>query len=335
MKYLFELSKEHETLPKAEILACLKSENIDYSILESNEDVLIIEIVSKEDKLMKLSNRLSYTFYIDEFFFSCQPIIEQINSYSLNSKLEREGSIAIKYKNRSENINSQPIVRELADVYTKDRDVILENPDNEIRGLITDSKVYVGLKTAEINRSQFEERKIQHRPFFSPISLHPKLARALVNLSSIKKDETLLDPFCGTGGILLEAGLIGAKIVGSDIEDKMIAGCKKTLDFYKIKNYDLHCSDIGDIGQYIDKVDAIVTDLPYGKSTTTRGEKINDLYLRAFESMSRLLKNGSKAVVGLSNKDLVSIGQKYFSLIDKHDFKVHRSLNRNFAVFEK
>ncbi|MCK4366249.1 MAG: hypothetical protein KAW45_09360, partial [Thermoplasmatales archaeon] len=136
-------------------------------------------------------------------------------------------------------------------------------------------------------------------------------------------------------GILLEAGLIGAKIVGSDIEDKMIAGCKKTLDFYKIKNYDLHCSDIGDIGQYIDKVDAIVTDLPYGKSTTTRGEKINDLYLRAFESMSRLLKNGSKAVVGLSNKDLVSIGQKYFSLIDKHDFKVHRSLNRNFAVFEK
>ncbi|MCK4365573.1 MAG: DNA modification methylase, partial [Thermoplasmatales archaeon] len=99
------------------------------------------------------------------------------------------------------------MVRELADVYTKDRDVILENPDNEIRGLITDSKVYVGLKTAEINRSQFEERKIQHRPFFSPISLHPKLARALVNLSSIKKDETLLDPFCGTGGILLEAGL--------------------------------------------------------------------------------------------------------------------------------
>ena len=173
------------------------------------------------------------------------------------------------------------------------------------------------------------------QPFFSPISLHPKLARALVNLSSIKKDETLLDPFCGTGGILLEAGLIGAKIIGSDIEDKMTEGCKKTLNFYKIKNYDLHCSDIGDIGSYIDKVDAIVTDLPYGKSTTTRGEKIDNLYLRAFESMSKLLKKGRKAVVGISNKDYLSIGKKYFSLVEEHDFKVHRSLNRNFAVFEQ
>jgi len=335
MKYLFELSKEHETLPKAEILACLRLENIDYNILESNEDVLVIETASKEDKLMKLSDRLSYTFYIDKFFFSCQPTIEQIKSCSLKNKLEREGSIAVKYKNRSESIGSQSIVKTLASIYTKNRDVTLENPDNEIRGLITDSKAYVGLKMAEIYRNQFEERKVQHRPFFSPISLHPKLARALVNLSSIKKDETLLDPFCGTGGILLEAGLIGAKIIGSDIEDKMTEGCKKTLNFYKIKNYDLHCSDIGDIGSYIDKVDAIVTDLPYGKSTTTRGEKIDNLYLRAFESMSKLLKKGRKAVVGISNKDYLSIGKKYFSLVEEHDFKVHRSLNRNFAVFEQ
>lgn len=335
MRYLFELSKEHKTVPKAEILASLQSENINYNIFESNEDVLIIETASKENKFMELSNRLSYTFFIDKFFFSCEPIIQQIKSRSLKSNLVKGGSIAVRYKNRSDNISSQPIVKTLADIYTKNRDVALENPDNEIRSLITDSKIYVGLKVAEINRSQFEERKIQYRPFFSPISLHPKLARALVNLSSVKKGETLLDPFCGTGGILLEAGLIGAKIVGSDIENKMIEGCKKTLDFYNIKNYTLHCSDIGDINQFVTKVDAIVTDLPYGKSTTTRGEKIADLYSRAFENISNLLKDGMKAVVGLSNKDFISIGEKYFSLVEEHNFKVHRSLNRNFAVFKK
>jgi len=335
MNYLFELAKEHKTLPQAEILACLQAENISYNILESNEDILAIETNSTKEILQRLASRLSFTFYIDEFLFSCSPSIDEIKKQSSENALEKRGSIAIKYKNRSKNIDSQPVVKALAGVYTKDRDVTLENPDIEIRGLITDSTVYVGLKTAEVNRSQFEERKVQNRPFFSPISLHPKLARALVNLSSIKKDEVLLDPFCGTGGILLEAGLIGAKVIGSDIEDKMIEGCKKTLDFYKVKDHNLYCSDIGDVGKHIDKVDAIVTDLPYGKSTTTKGEKMDDLYSRAFENMSKLLKKGGRGVVGLSNKDLISLGQKYFSLVDKHDFRVHRSLIRYFVVYEK
>jgi tRNA (guanine10-N2)-dimethyltransferase len=335
MKYLFELSKEHRTLPKAEILACLQAERIDFNILESNEDVLVIETNSTESILKRLVNRLSFTFYIDEFLFSCSQSVKDIKKQSSENTLKKEGSIAIKYKNRSKNIDSQPILKTLAKVYTKDREVTLENPDIEIRGLITDLTIYVGLKIAEINRSQFEERKAQNRPFFSPISLHPKLARALVDLSSIKENETLFDPFCGTGGILLEAGLIGVKVIGSDIEDKMIEGCKKTLDFYKIKNYKLFCSDIGDIDRHINKVDAIVTDLPYGKSTTTKGEKVDQLYERAFKNMSKLLKEGGRAVIGLSNKDLISLGKKYFSLIEKHDFKVHRSLVRYFVIYEK
>ena len=175
---------------------------------------------------------------------------------------------------------------------------------------------------------------MQYRPFFSPISLHPKLARALINLSSIKKGQTLLDPFCGTGGIILEAGLIGAKLIGSDIEDKMIEGCKKTLDFFNLKNYKLFCSDIGDIQEKIKKVDAIVTDLPYGKSTTTKGEDMVKLYTRSFEAMSKLCKKCSRIVVGLPKKEFISLGQSYFSLIDQHDFKVHRSLNRHFIVYK-
>ena len=335
MKYLFELSKEHETLPLAEIHACLQAEKISYNILESNHDVLLIETNSNDNIIRNLASRLSYSFYIDKFLFSCPPTIKEIKKQSSVNKLEQRGSIAIKYKNRSKNIDSQPIIKALAEIYTRDREVTLDNPDIEIRGLITNSMVYIGYKRAKVNRSQFENRKVQNRPFFSPISLHPKLARALVNLSLIKKEETMLDPFCGTGGILLEAGLIGARIIGGDIEDKMIEGCKKTLDFYKVKDYKLYRSDIGNIKRYIDKVDAIVTDLPYGKSTTTKGEKTNQLYMRAFETMSELLKNGSKAVIGLSNKDLISIGQKFFSLIEKHDFRVHRSLIRYFVIYEK
>ena len=335
MKYLFELSKEHKTLPKAEILSCISAENIDYNILDSNEDVLLIESNSDNDKINQLSNRLAFTFFIDEFMFSSDHSIQNIKGSASKNLVKKLGSIAIKYKNRSNNVNSQLLVKTLAEIYTSNRKVTLENPDIEIRGLITDSTLYVGSKIAEINRSQFEERKVQHRPFFSPISLHPKVARALVNLTSINKNEVLLDPFCGTGGILIEAGLIGVNVIGSDIEEKMIEGCKKTLDFYNIKNNILFCSDIGEIPDHIDKVDAIATDLPYGKSTTTKGEKMDQLYERAFESMSNLLKQDGKAVIGLSNKDLIQLGQKYLNLIKTHDYKVHRSLTRYFSVFQK
>ncbi len=335
MNFIFELSKEHPTLPKDEVLSCLKAEGINYNIIDSNDDALVVELEANHNLFRGISERLAFTFYISKLLFSCSNSLDEIKSCALNKPIDADGSIAITYKNRSKIVDSQKIVKILAKIYTKSKTVNLTNPDFDIHGLITDSKIYIGLKIAKLDRSQFEKRKVQNRPFFSPISLHPKLARALINLSEIKKNETLLDPFCGTGGIILEAGLIGVKTIGGDIEEKMIEGCKKTLDFYKIKNYKLYQSDVGEIGNYIEKVDSIVTDLPYGKSTTTKGEKKELLYKRAFENMSKLLKNGGRAVIGLSNKDFISLGENYFSFIDKHDFRAHSSLIRYFVIYEK
>ncbi|KYK30290.1 MAG: hypothetical protein AYK22_04085 [Thermoplasmatales archaeon SG8-52-3] len=335
MKFLFELSKEHKTIPTAEIIACLKSEDIKYSIFESTDDVFIIKTQAENKKLKKITNRLSYTYYIDRFLFSCRPSSNEIKKHPIKNKIETNGSIAVRCKNRSKKIESQQIIKSLAEIYTADRKVELDSPDIEIRSIISDSKVYVGQKIFKLNRKQFEERKVQFRPFFSPISLHPKIARVMVNLSSIKNNGILLDPFCGTGGILIEAGIIGIKIIGSDIEQKMIDGCKKNLEYYNIKNYQLYNLDIGDIGKKINKVDAIVTDMPYGKSTTTKGENITILYERAFKNISNLLKENGKAVIGLSNKDFITIGEKFLSIVEKHEFRAHRSLTRHFIVYQK
>ena len=334
MKYIFELSKEHNTIPISEIISCLNAENINFNTIEKNEDVLIIDCLLNIPKIEHISKRLSFTYYIDNFLFSCKPEKNIIKNETIKNKIQTEGSIAVRCKNRSTKINSQTIIEILADAYTEKRTVDLKNPDIELRGLITDKKVYVGTKITEIDRSQYEKRKVQFRPYFSPISLHPKVARVMVNLSSIRNDEVLLDPFCGTGGILIEAGLIGAKIIGSDIENKMIEGCKKNLDFYKIKNFKLFCKDIGEIGNNIDKVDAVVTDMPYGKSTTTKGEEMENLYNRAFKNISDLLKVDGKAVIGLSNKYYINLGEKYLTHVETHKFKAHRSLIRYFVVYK-
>ena len=334
MKLLFELSKEHYTIPRSEVISSLKAEDFIYDIISSNQDVIIVNTMNSYEKIKNLAKRLSYTFFIDELLFSCSPNLDIIKKYAKENPVFRTGSMAISCKNRSTSINSQSIIKILGEIYTKHKQVDLTNPDIEMRVFITDTNVYVGLKIAEVVRREFEKRKVQHRPFFSPISLHPKLARALVNLSSIKQDETLLDPFCGTGGILLEAGLIGARVIGSDIEKKMIEGCQKTLDHYKIKNYQLIHSDVGEIHNYISKVDAVVSDLPYGKSTTTKGENIKILYNRAFEEIAQVLKKNAIAVIGSPDKDIYIIGKKYFSILEKHEFRVHRSLTRFFALFQ-
>jgi tRNA (guanine10-N2)-dimethyltransferase len=55
--------------------------------------------------------------------------------------------------------------------------------------------------------------------------LPPKLAQIMINLASTegeKNVKTLLDPFCGTGVILQEAALMGYRVYGTDLADKMI-----------------------------------------------------------------------------------------------------------------
>ena len=200
--------------------------------------------------------------------------------------------------------------------------------------MVSEDTAYVGIRKASLDTSHFHQRRGHLRPFLLPITLHPKIARCLVNLSSIKTHETLLDPFCGTGGILLEASLLGIHVIGSDIEQKMIDGCQKNLEFYHVKNFSLFRADIGDISKYVPCVDAVVTDFPYARATTTKGEQLRTLYERAFQSISHILKKKGKAVIGLSSNDILGIGERYLSLVESYPMKTHRSLTRHFVVFK-
>ena len=161
------------------------------------------------------------------------------------------------------------------------------------------------------------------------------MSRIIINLSKVKKNEILLDPFCGTGGILIEAGILGINAIGNDIDKKLVEGSKKNLEYYKISNYKLYNYDIGLINKYIESVDAVVTDLPYGKSTTTKGETINNLYQRAFVTIYQILKNERYAIIGLANKNLIELGKNYLKIKKIYEIKVHNSLTRYFVIYKK
>lgn len=56
-----------------------------------------------------------------------------------------------------------------------------------------------------------------HNVFRYPAKFHPPIARKLVELFSAPGD-TILDPFCGSGTLLVEGALLGRNCVGTDVD---------------------------------------------------------------------------------------------------------------------
>lgn len=334
MKLLFELSKEHPTLPKDEILHVVGLFSKKYQIVFEHKEILILDVKTDNPFLVKnLSERLSLCYNINEYISRCPIDEKSVKEMAESKPLKDSGSICIRTLNTTTK-DSTTYIHILGEIYTKNHPVNLTNPDIEIRLILLENQAFLTQKRAQIDRTAFEQRKAQHRPFFSPISLHPRIARALVNLSDATKQDTLLDPFCGTGGILIETGLLNIPLIGSDLQEEMIAGCKENLKYYNISSYTLIQSDIGDLAKELPiPIDVIVTDLPYGKSTTTQGENIQDLYKRTFEQFQKILKNNGKAVIGFSHPDHIILAQDYLSLEKTYPLRVHRSLTRYFCLF--
>lgn len=77
------------------------------------------------------------------------------------------------------------------------------------------------------------------KPFRDPKSgmLPPKLAQIMINLTvgqmfgQAAAGLTVIDPFCGTGTILMEALLMGYNAIGFDKSEKMTEGAKKNLEW--------------------------------------------------------------------------------------------------------
>jgi tRNA (guanine10-N2)-dimethyltransferase len=330
--YIFELSGEHETLPRAEALAVLQTQNAIHEIEGEDRGILVVR--AERMDISQLQRRLALTHGI-----ALKYLVLPVDTLSDNKRELKigEGTFAVRAKriqSQHGELDLKALEKQVADLVEKGNSVDLENPDIELRVIVTD-RIYVGKSLVKMDRNAFETRKVQHRPYFSPISLHPRLARALVNLSRVRDGQTLLDPFCGTGGVLMEAALVGARPVGSDIDTRMVAGSKENLAALGIEGVPLFHADISDIKGNIEKVDAIATDPPYGKAATTKREEPTSLYKRAFETFTDILKDGGYAAVALPDAESVSLGGEYLVLKESHAMKVHRSLTRHFCVFRK
>ena len=164
--------------------------------------------------------------------------------------------------------------------------VDLDDPDHELRVLFTEDTCAVGWLVAESVRD-YGDRKPTDRPYFQPGSMDPLLARALANVAGARPGATVLDPMCGTGGILLEAGLVGARVVGTDAQQKMVEGTRENLDAFLDDDWHVARADARSLPLADDSVDAVVFDAPYGRQSKIEGD-INDLVSEALTEARRI-----------------------------------------------
>lgn len=191
-------------------------------------------------------------------------------------------------------------------------------------------QVYFKNKSSWVNKEKFNDRKSHLRPAPSGHSLDPRLARVLVNLTGIKRG-ILLDPFCGSSGFLIEAGLIGLKYAGSDIDKKNIENSKINLKHFKLP-LNVKVQDALTITK---PFSYLVTDLPYGRASKISKE-LKELYSDFALLLSKKLKKRA-VVVSPDFMDFSLFAKKHKSLKVKktYDLYVHKSLTRKICVIER
>jgi tRNA (guanine10-N2)-dimethyltransferase len=269
-----------------------------------------------------------------------EEILEAVASTDLLDLLPHPKTFAVKVKRvkrSAMHLDTMGLARDLAKVVIEEVEfkVDLQHPEVELFCVLSGGKCAVGITKGEIDRNQFRERRPTKRPVFHPSTLPPTLARCMVNLARTPRGGTFLDPFSGVGGILLEAGLIGAKVIGIDIDREMADGARRNLEAYGIRDFQLIVGDARKLPAL--EVDAIATDPPYGRQATTGGSELRELYREALPSMVWVLKSkGYLCITSPAELELEEMADDAgFRIIEHHGQRVHKSLTRRIYVFRK
>ena len=343
MELILIQSQEHETLPLAELKAVLATEKIATEIECVNTGLVLLKSldIEKFEEIYKiLVKRLAYTHEIHELILntSLNNLEDDFNNIKWNDYISGTYAVRVKRFNNPE-IDTLAIERRLGHLIKSQNSnfkVNLENPNSFIRVIVSKKRIFIAIEGFKLNKKHFYNIKPHKRPFFYPGSMSPKLARCMVNLAHVKSGQLLLDPFCGTGGILIEGGLIGAKLIGSDINWKMKNGTAINLDYCDLQDYEVYHKDVREL-KLLKKADAVVTDPPYGISTSTGGEESSAIFQQFLESISEnMVEDAYLCIAHPHYLDIDSIlNILKFELLERHRIKMHKSLTRIISVIKK
>jgi len=315
VKLIFELWGEHPEIPRAEI-SCLGR------VIDHRLQVAIVDIPDPGSV-----QRLAYTHRVMRYLGDCsateESFIRMLTDLSLTSDQPFCGRV--KKMDGSEMNLSTTQMERLIGTHIEGP-VSVSAPEKVFRAIASGNRIYFGEVLWELDRGPYHERKPGNREFFHPGVMMPRMIRSLVNLANAMPGETVLDPFCGTGGTQIEAELIGCNAVGTDADPFMIQGTRLNLPGSKAAIADVRYLPFPD-----NSIDHVVSDLPYGQSVFIIGSALEELYQSALGEILRVTKPGMRSVI-VTHRDIRPLVAEYFTICEYFEQRVHRSLTRRILV---
>jgi len=180
--------------------------------------------------------------------------------------------------------------------------VLISNPSNPER-------VFIGrtLAVQPFKELSFRDFGRPARDDYSGM-LPPKLAQIMINLAGANFEDKILDPFCGSGTVIMEAMLMGYEnIMGSDISEKAVNDTKKNTEWVKsnyqlkITDYELFKQSATELSKFFEQnsINAIITE-PYlgpqrgNVNVAQVARDLEKLYSDSLLEFSKILKPGGK-----------------------------------------
>jgi len=277
---------------------------------------------------------LAYTHRASELLARTEPTVQAAEAALAAATIDRSGTVAVRAVDvrGATGVDTQAAERALGQVLV-DRGfaVDLEAPDHELRALFAEGTAALGWLAAE-SRRDFGAREPGDRPFFQPGSMSPLLARALANLAGARPGATVLDPMCGTGGILIEAGLVGADVLGFDAQAKMARGTRENLAHYLDGGWAVARADARHLPVCDGTaVDGVVFDAPYGRQSKITG----DLHRVVAGALREAARVTDRCVVVGDRPWARVAGDAGWTTRAAVHRPVHRSLTRHVLVLER
>jgi tRNA (guanine6-N2)-methyltransferase len=138
----------------------------------------------------------------------------------------------------------------------------------------------------------------------TPASTNPLIGAVLVRLAKIQPGQTVLDPFCGAGTLLVLAGEMAepGRLVGAEPQPRWLTLAAENLRNRKV-GAQLVRADARDLPIATGRVDRVLANLPFGKRVGSH--RVNeDLYPAALREIARVLPGGGRAVLLTDDKRL-------------------------------
>lgn len=171
--------------------------------------------------------------------------------------------------------------------------------DINLRIFIEHENALVGIRLANapLYKRTYKQEHI-------PGSLKPSVAAALLFLAQTQPNQTLLDPCCGAGTILIEAASQNLNAIGGDQEDTALAAATRNAQAANV-SITLQRWDARALPHPTHTIDRIVSNLPWGRQVEV-DDTLTAFYQAACQEIERVTVQNGRIVLLTNRPELIT-----------------------------